>query len=135
MRAGRWAAPCYLRVDLPRFLSIRRLEYSMTTEPESFTNAASTAVHDEALIKQLKAAIDSTEICDKAVALLRKRMDSRELSNDMLLRIIVSLARSTDYVFYAAMNRPPQLKRPGRASRSGRRSRRARPCRAHGQSR
>jgi hypothetical protein len=111
----------------------------MTTEPD--TNAADAtleklvnAVRDEALIKQLKAGIDAEEICKKAVDLLGKRTVSGELSNDMLLRIIISLAKSTAYVAYAPVNRPPQTKRRGRASRSGHRSRRA-PSRTHGQPR
>ena len=99
----------------------------MTTESNSNTaddtlEKLVNAVRNEPLIKQLMAGIVATEIEQKAVAVLRKRMDSRGLSDNMLLRIIGSLAKSTDYVFYAAL---PQVKRRGRASRSGHQSRRA----------
>ena len=83
------------------------------------------AARDEPLIKQLAAGIVAREICDKAVDLLRKRIDSGELSDHMLLRIIDSLAKSTAYVAYAAVDCAPQAKRNGRAARSGHQSRRA----------
>jgi hypothetical protein len=83
----------------------------MTTEPNANSadgNRESTALRDEALIKQLKAAINSEEICEKAVAVLRKRIASRELSDNMLLRIIVFLAKSTACF---TMDGRPQAKR------------------------
>jgi hypothetical protein len=54
-----------------------------------------TALSDEALIKQLEAAIDSQEILEKALDVIHKRLDSGEVSDNMLLRILVSLAKST----------------------------------------
>jgi hypothetical protein len=45
-----------------------------------------TALSDEAIIKQLKVAIDSQEIWQKALDVLHKRIASRELSDNMLLR-------------------------------------------------
>jgi hypothetical protein len=53
-----------------------------------------TALSDEALIKQLEAAINSTEILEKALDVLQKRIASRELSDNMLLRIVASLSKS-----------------------------------------
>jgi hypothetical protein len=50
---------------------------------------------DEALIKQLEAAIYSNEIWEKALDVLRKRIASGEVSDNMLLRIVISLSKST----------------------------------------
>jgi hypothetical protein len=50
---------------------------------------------DEALIKQLEAAIYSTDIWQKAIDVVRKRIASREVSDNMLLRVAVSLSKST----------------------------------------
>jgi hypothetical protein len=50
---------------------------------------------DEAVIKKLEAAIYSTEIWQKAIDVLRKRIASGEISDNMLLRIVVSLSKST----------------------------------------
>ena len=52
-------------------------------------------LRDEALIKQFEAAIYSEGIRKKALDVLCKRMASGELSDSMLLRIVVSLAKST----------------------------------------
>jgi hypothetical protein len=49
---------------------------------------------DEALIKQVEVAIYSAEIWRKALDVLSKRIASREVSDTMLLRIIVSLSKS-----------------------------------------
>jgi hypothetical protein len=53
------------------------------------------ALRDEALIKQLEAAIYSTDIWQKALDVLRKQIASRELSENMLLHVVVSLSKST----------------------------------------
>jgi hypothetical protein len=53
-----------------------------------------TALSDEALTKQLEAAIDSHEIWQKALDVLHKRIASAEVSDNMLLRIVVSLGKS-----------------------------------------
>ena len=53
------------------------------------------ALPDEALIKQLEAAIYSNEIWEKALDVVRKRIASREVSDNMLLRVVVSLSKST----------------------------------------
>jgi hypothetical protein len=53
-----------------------------------------TALSDEDLIKQLKAAIESEEICTKALDVVHKRLVSGEVSDHMLLRIIVCLTKS-----------------------------------------
>src|SRR2546429_3295447 len=53
------------------------------------------ALRDEALIKQLEAAIYSNEIWEKAIDVVRKRIASREVSDNMLLRVAVSLSKST----------------------------------------
>jgi hypothetical protein len=111
----------------------------MTTEPntapaDDTLEKLLNAVRDEPLLKQLLAGGAARKLLDQAVALIRKRLDSRELSDDMLLRILVSLARSTDYVLYAAMTWPRHLKPAGPTSRSGRPRRRRTP-RPQGQSR
>jgi hypothetical protein len=107
----------------------------MTTEPntapaDDTLEKLLNAVRDEPLLKQLLAGSAARKLLDQAGALIRKKLDSRELSDDMLLRIFVSLARSTDYVLYAAMTWPRHLKPPGRAPRSGRPRRPANPSNA-----
>jgi hypothetical protein len=52
---------------------------------------------DEPPIKQLEAAIRSREIWGKALDVLHKRIASREISDNMLLRIVVSLSKSAAY--------------------------------------
>ena len=49
---------------------------------------------DEAQIKRLEAAIHSTEIWQKALDVLCKRIASGEVSDNMLLHIVVSLSKS-----------------------------------------
>jgi hypothetical protein len=53
------------------------------------------ALPDEALIKQLEAAIYSSEIWEKALDVVCKRIASREVSDNMLLHVVVSLSKST----------------------------------------
>jgi hypothetical protein len=48
---------------------------------------------DEALIKQLESAVYAEEIRKKALDVLCKRVADREISENMLLRIAVSLAK------------------------------------------
>src|SRR5262245_26890970 len=50
---------------------------------------------DEALIKQLESAIYTNEIWEKALDVLCKRIASGEVSDNMLLRVLVSLSKST----------------------------------------
>jgi hypothetical protein len=50
---------------------------------------------DEALIKHLEAAIYSTDVWQKALDVLCKRIASREVSENMLLHIVLSLSKST----------------------------------------
>jgi hypothetical protein len=52
-------------------------------------------LRDEALIKQLEAAIYSNEIWEKALDVLCKRIASGEVSDNMLLRVLVSLSKIT----------------------------------------
>jgi hypothetical protein len=66
-------------------------EYSRTGNREKRVNAS----RDEALIKQLEASIYSEGIRQKALDVLHKRIASREISENMLLRIAVSLGKST----------------------------------------
>jgi hypothetical protein len=66
-------------------------EFKRTRNREKLVSA----LRDETLIKQFEAAIDAEEIREKALEVLRKRIDSREISDSMLLRIIASLAKST----------------------------------------
>jgi hypothetical protein len=51
------------------------------------------ALRDEALIKQLEAAIYSNEILEKALGVVRKRIASGEVSDNMLLRVLVFLSK------------------------------------------
>jgi hypothetical protein len=60
-----------------------------------YSREACQALSEDVLIKRLQAANHSTEIWQKAVDVLSKRIASRQVSDDMLLRIIVSLAKST----------------------------------------
>jgi hypothetical protein len=68
------------------------------------------AMRDEALIKQLKDAMYSERIREKALDVLVKRIASGEISADMLLRIIVSLSKSTEDWFRRCLevDRPPR---------------------------
>jgi hypothetical protein len=50
-------------------------------------------LRDEALIKQLEAAIYSNEILEKALGVVRKRIASGEVSDNMLLRVLVFLSK------------------------------------------
>ena len=51
------------------------------------------ALRDEALIKQLEAAIYANEIWEKALDVVCKRIASGEVSDNMLLRVLVSLSK------------------------------------------
>src|SRR5690242_20581920 len=96
----------------------------MVDEPNTSSadaNRESVASPEEALINRLKAGIESNEIWGRALDLLRKRMESGELSDNMLLRVTLSLAKSTACF---TMDGRPQVTRQGRVSRSGRQSRR-----------
>jgi hypothetical protein len=53
------------------------------------------ALGDEALIKQVEAAIYSNEIWQKALDVVRKRLASGELSDNMLLHVVASLSKSS----------------------------------------
>jgi uncharacterized membrane protein len=53
------------------------------------------ALRNEAPIKQLEAATYAARIWQKALDLLDKRMASGEMSDSMLLRLVVSLGKST----------------------------------------
>jgi hypothetical protein len=55
-------------------------------------------LRDEALVKQLEAANHLNEIGQKAVDVILKRMAGHEVSAHMLLRIVVSLSKSTAFV-------------------------------------
>ena len=109
-------------------MSTERNSYSAEANREKLVNA----MPDEALTKRLQLAIDSTEIWEKGLDLLRKRIASGELSHILLLRMIDTLAKSTACF---AMDGRPQVKRPGRTRRSGHQSRRAPKRRKPGQSR
>jgi serine/threonine protein phosphatase PrpC len=63
------------------------------------------ALSDEALIKQLEAAIYSNEIWEKALDVVCKRIASGEVSDNMLLHVVVSLSKSTAVLSYAAERR------------------------------
>jgi hypothetical protein len=71
-----------------------------TDDREKLVNA----MRDEALIKQLKDATYSERIREKALDVLNKRIASGEISDHMLLRIIVSLSKSTEDLFRIAVS-------------------------------
>ena len=78
-----------------------------TDDREKLVNA----MRDAALIKQLKDAMYSERIREKALDVLDKRIASGEMSIDMLLRIFVSLGKSTDDWFRQTcfeVDRPPR---------------------------
>jgi hypothetical protein len=77
-----------------------------TDDREKLVNA----MRDEVLIKQLKDATYSERIRKKALDVLNKRIASGELSDHMLLRIIVSLSKSTEDWFRHCLevDRPPR---------------------------
>jgi hypothetical protein len=60
----------------------------------------------EALIKQLEVAIYSTEILQKAVDVLCKRIASGQISDNMLLRVVVCLSKSSAVLAAAERNSP-----------------------------
>ena len=85
---------------MPQFRS-RRLGRPMSSGRGTKSNSAKrnrkthvTALSDEDLIKQLKAAIESDEICEKALDVIHQRIASGEVSDNNLLRILVSLSKS-----------------------------------------
>jgi hypothetical protein len=61
-------------------------------------------LRDEALIKQYEAATESEIIRKKAVDLLGRRIASGDLSTSMLLRIVMTLAKSTEALAVAALS-------------------------------
>ena len=70
----------------------------MTAEPNTNSTEYNreklvNALRDEALIKQLEAAIYSNEIWEKALDVLCKRIASGEVSDNMLLRVWFPLAK------------------------------------------
>jgi hypothetical protein len=67
------------------------VEILMSAGPN--TNAA--GCNRDKLVKAVSAAIHSEEIWPKALDILHKRIASGELSDAMLLRIVVSLSKST----------------------------------------
>jgi hypothetical protein len=63
------------------------------------------ALRDEALIKQLEAAIYSNGIWQKALDVVCKRIASGEVSENMLLHVVVSLSESAAILKYTAEHR------------------------------
>src|SRR5262245_59866835 len=60
---------------------------------------------EEALIKQLEVAIYSNEIWEKALDVVCKRIASGEVSDNMLLHIVLSLSKSTAVVLSCTAER------------------------------
>jgi len=63
-----------------------------------------TGLSEEAQIKQLEAAIYSQEIYKKALDVIHKRLVSREVSDHMLLRILVSLSKAGDCLYQSLID-------------------------------
>jgi hypothetical protein len=70
------------------------------------------ALCDEALIKQLEAAIYSNEIWEKALDVVCKRIASGEVSDNMLLHVVLSLSKSTAVLSCTAERRRSRFVRP-----------------------
>ena len=79
---------------MPKSRSVRRNKRPMTIGP---TTSSGECEHDEILIKQLEAAIHSQEILIKALDVICKRIASGEVSDNMLLRIMLTLAKSRGF--------------------------------------
>ena len=79
------------------------------------------ALRDEAQIKQLEAAIRSQEILGKALDVLHKRIARGKVSDNMLLRIVDTLSKST----VGTVGRRPRRRSRLRFNRSVVRVRRA----------
>ena len=86
-------------------------EYKRTGDPQKLLDA----LRDEAQIKRFEAGIEAEEIKDLAANVLRKAITSKNISSNMLLRIVVSLSKSTD----AVMKELGATGRPGRRERAG----------------
>ena len=73
------------------------------------------ALRDEAQIKRFEAGIEAEEIKDLAINVLRKAVASQDISNNMLLRIIACLSKSTEAVLkeLGATGRQRRRKRAG----------------------
>jgi hypothetical protein len=75
-------------------------EYTRTGDPQKLLDA----LRDEAQIKRFEAGIEAEEIKNLAVNVLRKAVASQDISNNMLLRIIASLSKSTKAVLKEVMS-------------------------------
>ena len=89
--------------------------------PQGVISRESCPLRDEFVIKHLEAAIHSQEKLQEAVAVLRKRMASGELSDNMLLRIVDTISQST----VGTVGRRPRRRSRLRFNRSVVRVRRA----------
>ena len=83
----------------------------MTAEPninfaEFWREEARRCLCDETAIKQIEAGVYSTKIWQKAVDVLRNRIASGEVSDNMLMRIVVSLSKSSAVLAAAERNSP-----------------------------
>lgn len=78
-------------------------EYKRTGDPQGLVDA----LRDEAQIKRFEAGIEAEEVKDLAVNFLRKAVASQDISNNMLLRIIASLSKSTEAVLKGVMSNTP----------------------------
>ena len=101
IRARRRSAPTsWLQDDLGQFRVPSGVwNVLMTAGPNTNSTECNreklvNALPDEALIKQFEAAIYSNEIWEKALDVVRKRIASREVSDNMLLHVVVSLSKS-----------------------------------------
>jgi hypothetical protein len=79
-----------------------------TNSAQSYRQKLADAFPDDPEIKQYLAANYSTEILEKAFEVLSKRIESREISNNMLVRIVLSLSKSTASL---ELERPPKRRR------------------------
>jgi len=86
-------------------------EYKRTGDPQKLLDA----LRDEAQIKRFEAGIEAEEIKDLAINVLRKAVASQDISNNMLLRIIACLSKSTETVLkeLGATGRQRRRKRAG----------------------
>ena len=86
-------------------------EYKRTGDPQKLLDA----LRDEAQIKRFEAGIEAEEIRYLAANVLGRAIASQDIGNNMLLRIIASLSKSTEAVLkeLGATGRQRRRKRAG----------------------
>jgi hypothetical protein len=96
MRSSSWRiVPCGSAANFAFLPAVVMTAKRSINSAEFCREEARRSLCDETLIKQLETGISSIEIWQKAVDVLRKRIASGEVSDNMLLRVMVSLSKSS----------------------------------------